>query len=69
MEPSALPYATIVQALKPRFAFERWSGRNTIGENLYVWRFSLGGNELPGWQPHRIQQVNVPALPSAIQSI
>jgi hypothetical protein len=69
MAESELAYASVVEVLKRRFDFDAWVGSNTLGENLYIWKFFLSGNELPGWKAHRIQRVNVAAFPPAIQSI
>ncbi len=55
--------------LERRHAYESWQNRNALSENLFVWRFFLSGNEIPGWQAHRIQAVEAAGWPPGIQSI
>jgi hypothetical protein len=43
--------------LKKQHGYDSWRGRNSLDENLFVWNFFLSGNELSGWQPHRIQRI------------
>jgi hypothetical protein len=46
--------------LKQQFQFERWFGRNTLGESLFLWQFPLSGAELPRWQAERVQILQPP---------
>lgn len=68
MDTSKLEY------LKKHYAFDEWRDTNRLNENLLIWKFFPSENELPGWQPRRIQQVGLPDAehtdgPQAIQSI
>jgi hypothetical protein len=55
--------------LRRRYDFEAWREHNTLDEELFIWRLFLSGDELPGWQAHRIQAIDVPGWPPSIQSI
>lgn len=54
--------------LKRRHEFEGWRGRNTMAENLLVWRFFLSGSEFIGWEPLRIQSAGTPGGQPGFQS-
>lgn len=63
-----------IEYLKKHYAFDEWRGKNTLDENLLVWRFFPSENELTGWQPRRVQRVENPEVersegPTVIQSI
>lgn len=58
----------IYDPLKRQFGFEEWRGRNTLSESLLIWRFYQGEDDFPGWKPIRIQTVQAPGWPQAIQS-
>jgi hypothetical protein len=45
--------------LKRHYGFAQWSGSNKLQENLLVWKFFPGENELPGWLPKRIGHVKL----------
>lgn len=55
--------------LKKLYEYEAWRGRNTLGEGLFIWQFSLSGGEVPGWQARHAQSIP-PAggFPPMIQS-
>jgi hypothetical protein len=55
--------------LKQRHAYETWRDRNTLEENLFIWRFFLSGDEFPGWHAHRIQPMASSQWPPHIKSI
>jgi hypothetical protein len=45
------------KALGERMGFDEWrEPRPGDGERLFVWRFALGGGELPGWRVHRVDR-------------
>lgn len=50
-----------LEFLKKHYAFEEWFGRNTLDENLLVWKFFPGESEIPGWVPQRVQLIVAPA--------
>jgi hypothetical protein len=53
--------------LREQYEFASWSTpRDT---SLLAWGFRLSGSELPGWSPHRIQQVDLPGEPPATLSV
>ncbi|HSK72371.1 MAG TPA: hypothetical protein VK892_11780 [Pyrinomonadaceae bacterium] len=63
-----------VEYLKKHYAFDEWRNRNTLDDNLFVWKFFPSENELAGWQPRRVQRVELPEVeksdgPTFIQSI
>ncbi|HEV2704606.1 MAG TPA: hypothetical protein VGV59_01700 [Pyrinomonadaceae bacterium] len=49
-----------VNLLKQRHGFDEWRGRNTLDENLFIWKFFLMGRELPGWRPERVERFDAP---------
>lgn len=53
--------------LQQRYDFDSWNVPR--GPTSIAWGFRLGGNELPGWKPHRIQQVDLPGQPPASLSV
>lgn len=55
--------------LKKQHAFEEWRDRNTLPENLFVWRYFLNADQFSGWKSHRIQSVDAAGWPASIQSI
>lgn len=59
----------LLDQLKQRHFYQEWRGATTLEENLFIWQFFLSGNELPGWQAHRIRPVATEGRPSSIQSI
>jgi hypothetical protein len=52
-----------------RYGFDDWREPPSGGEALFIWRFALGGQELPGHHPLRIDTVEQPDLPSRIESL
>jgi hypothetical protein len=48
---------------------DAWREHNALDEELFIWRLFLSGDEVPGWQAHRIQAIDVPGWPPSIQSI
>jgi hypothetical protein len=53
--------------LRQRYDFASWSDPDGTGS--LVRGFRLAGDELPGWRPHRIQQVDMPGEPNASLSV
>src|SRR5215510_469553 len=45
-----------LEYLKQRYRYYEWKDRNTLGENLFVWKFYLNGNELSEWKPYQIER-------------
>jgi hypothetical protein len=58
-----------IDPLKQRYNYEAWRDRNTLGENLLIWKNSLDGIEFPGWKLIRMQEIQTPGWPPAIQSV
>lgn len=58
-----------LEILQQRYAFATWRDTKPRGENLFVWRFTLNGNEFPGWEAHRIQHVATSASHRLLESI
>ncbi len=58
-----------IEHLSRHFEYESWRGRTTLGENLFVWKFTLFGDEFPGWRPYRIQSLQTPGGPRSLLSI
>src|SRR6184192_3056670 len=58
-----------IDPLKQRYSYEVWRDRNTLGENLLIWKYSFSGIEFPGWKLIRIQEIQTPGWPPAIQSV
>jgi hypothetical protein len=52
-----------LEAVKRESGFESWRDRNTLGEGLFVWRYTLRGNEIPGGTIYLDQHVEMPAPP------
>ena len=51
------------------FAFDAWAGSSRLDENLFVWRFGLKGDELPGWLIREADEMSAPGAYLAIQSM
>ncbi|HJQ35461.1 MAG TPA: hypothetical protein VJ866_25135 [Pyrinomonadaceae bacterium] len=49
-----------LEYLKQHYGFEEWRGRETLQESLLIWKFFPGADDLPGWQPQRVQRVITP---------
>ena len=58
-----------IDPLKQRYSYEAWRDRNTLEENLLIWRYPLDGIEFPGWRLIRSQEIQTPGWPPAIQSV
>jgi len=56
-------------ALEQRHGFDSWRAPDTEQDSFFVWRYLIGGRELPGWRPHRIQRVDAPGVPPGHHSI
>jgi hypothetical protein len=54
---------------RARYGFDRWREPPPRGEALFIWRFTLGGQELSGHRPLRIDTVELPDEPPTIQSL
>ena len=50
----------ILSALKQHHHFESWRNRSTLDTNLFIWPAHISGQELPGWEPYRIQVIPPP---------
>jgi hypothetical protein len=61
--------AQLIAALKARHDFEGWNEPEPGQPSFLVWRYFLGGRELPGWRAHRIQPIGVPGSPPAHHSV
>lgn len=55
--------------LKKYYKYQQWRGRNTLAENLFIWKFFLSGNEFPNWHAHKIKTKQIKDWPSSIKSI
>jgi hypothetical protein len=55
--------------LKRRFDYESWRGKDAADGGMLIGGLRLTGDELPGWQPHRIQRGELENLPPYIHSI
>jgi hypothetical protein len=51
------------------YGFDDWREPQPDGAALFIWRFALGGQELPGYEPLRIDTVELPDVPPTIQSL
>lgn len=60
---------TQMDSLKEHYNYKMWHGRNTLPENLFIWRFFLSGNEFPTWTAHKIKTSRVEQWPPSIKSI
>src|SRR5689334_3201449 len=45
---------------KKRHGFSSWLDRNTLGENLFVWKFFLTRQQLQYWEAERIERFEAP---------
>jgi hypothetical protein len=52
-----------------RYGFDDWREPQPGYEALFIWRFTLGGQELPGHDPLRIDTVELPDVTPTIQSL
>jgi hypothetical protein len=52
-----------------RHGFEDWRGSRATEEELFAWGFFFGGQELPGRRALRIDTVEAPGWPPAVQSL
>jgi hypothetical protein len=51
------------------YGFDDWRAPQPDRAALFIWRFALGGQELPGHEPVRIDTVELPDLVPTIQSL
>ena len=56
-----------LRSLARRFAYEKWSGRNRLDEDLVVWNFQPSGRELPGGRLASVREIQAPDWPRALQ--
>lgn len=49
-------------------AYDQWANAATPGR-VFVWRFFLGGGELPGWRLHRSYRIPGDGFPPGIQTV
>ena len=59
----------LMKLLMQRHSYEEWRGTNNMKENLFIWKFFLAGDELPEWEPLRIQPMEHPVQQLCIQSM
>jgi hypothetical protein len=57
------------EEFRRRYGFDEWRDTPPAEKALFVWRFFLGGQELPGHRALRIDTVVAPGLPPAVQSL
>src|SRR5918911_5245840 len=55
--------------LKRRFDYESWRSKDTGDEEMLIRGIKLGGDELPGWQPFRMQRFEAEDMPPYVHSI
>src|SRR6266542_1129109 len=60
--------AEVLEDLKRRFDYQAWRGVKTTAESLFLWRFFISGNELPGWTAQRIDTLKTEGFPPTQQS-
>jgi hypothetical protein len=53
-----------VDAFGKHYGFDQWSEPKRGAEALFIWRFALGGQELPGHRAVRIETVGQPDAPA-----
>lgn len=58
-----------LEILEDIHGLESWFNSNTLGENLFIWKYFLSGDEIPGWKIHKMRPVEAPECPPSIQSI
>jgi hypothetical protein len=58
-----------LEEFRKRYGFDDWREPSRGGEALFIWRFALGGQELPGHRSLRIDTVEQPELPPKIESL
>ncbi|MCL4850859.1 MAG: hypothetical protein KJZ78_05690 [Bryobacteraceae bacterium] len=46
-----------LQPLQNQHAYAEWKGKNTLGEDLFVWRLIATGIELEGWQAESMRRL------------
>lgn len=59
----------LTEKLRTRYCFEDWAGRNTLDEELFVWRFLLRGHEVPGWERTRSERIHTGRGPALTRSL
>jgi hypothetical protein len=52
-----------------RHGFDAWRGRSRLGFELFIWRYALRGDELPGWSVERLRPIRAPGWPPMYQAI
>jgi hypothetical protein len=58
-----------LEHVRRRYRFDEWRDTRQTDAALFIWRFFLSGAELPNRRLLRIENVDAPGLPPAIQSI
>lgn len=53
-----------LEAFEKHYGFDQWGGPERGAEALFIWRFALGGQELPGYRAVRIETVGQPDAPA-----
>lgn len=52
--------ANLFDFLKQKYDYDAWAGRNKLDESLFIWEYTLGEDELAGWQIHHAQSLPPP---------
>lgn len=60
---------SVLQSLAHKYSFDDWRGVNRANQGLFIWRFVLAGDELPGWRRERSQVVDQPGHARAVHSV
>lgn len=58
-----------LEEFRRRHGFEDWRGSRATDEELFAWGFFFGGQELPGRRALRVDTVEAPGWPPAVQSL
>jgi hypothetical protein len=58
-----------LDAFAKHYGFDEWSQPRPGVEALFIWRFALGGQELPGHRALRIETVEQPDAPPTLASL
>lgn len=48
----------LLNMVKKRHGFNEWRGRNTLSENLFIWKFYLSSDNLTRWKARRIERLD-----------
>ena len=65
----AVPEGPVARNLKERFAYDEWVGRNTVGENLFIWQFRLPDEQIGGWRQRHVEETEAPSRQVAVNAV